>query len=139
MNATRSAVRALLRIGAAPVIRWAWRCGTSTCDGSRFAGLDYVYPTEEAGRATIATAGPDIPTDLPAYPADPQGAGSYRIITSTWMLLHENYPNPRKGSALKEFVGRGLTEGQGTAVRLGYSPLPAASTHHAQTLLAGIR
>lgn len=112
--------------------------------GLKMASLEnkagkFVYPTEEAGRATIATAGRDIPADLRAYLADPQGERSYPIITLTWMLLHERYPNPLKGTALKEFVGWGLTEGQGIAVRLGYIPLPAALTGHAQALLAGIR
>ncbi len=100
---------------------------------------NFVQPTEEAGRAAIIAAGPDIPADLRTYLADPQGEQSYPIITLTWTLLHERYRDPAKGAALKEFVGWGLSEGQGIAVGLGYIPLPAALTGPAQTLLASIR
>jgi phosphate transport system substrate-binding protein len=98
----------------------------------------FVQPTEEIGRATIVAAGGDIPDDLRNYLADPQGEQSYPIMTLTWMLLHERYRDPAKSAALKEFVGWGLTEGQGIAVSLGYLPLPPTLTGHAQSFLARI-
>lgn len=111
--------------------------------GLKLAALEnkagkFVQPTEEIGRATIVAAGGDIPADLRTYLADPQGEQSYPVMTLTWMLLHERYRDPAKSAALKEFVGWGLTEGQGAAVSLGYIPLPAALTGHAQSLLAGV-
>ncbi len=112
--------------------------------GLKLAALEnkagkFVQPTKEIGRATVVAAGGDVPADLRAYLADPQGEQSYPIMTLTWMLLHERYRDPTKSAALKEFIGWGLSEGEGIAVSLGYLPLPAALSGHAQSLLASVR
>ncbi len=98
----------------------------------------FVRPTEEAGRATMAAAGDDVPEDLRTYLADPKGEDSYPIITLSWLLLHERNRDPAKSAALKEFVGWGLTEGQAFSIKLGYVPLPAAVGTRALQALAGI-
>lgn len=111
--------------------------------GLKLAALEnkagkFVQPNGEIGRATIAAAGGDVPADLRTYLADPQGEQSYPIMTLTWMVLHEHYRDPVKSAALKEFVAWGLSGGEGAAVSLGYIPLPAALTGHAQSLLARV-
>jgi phosphate transport system substrate-binding protein len=112
--------------------------------GLKLAALEnkagkFVHPSEAAARATMAAAGDDVPEDLRVYLADPQGEQSYPVITLTWIVLHENYRDPVKSAALREFVGWGLTEGRGAAVSLGYLPLPATLTGRAQSLLASVR
>jgi len=98
----------------------------------------FVPPAEESGRATIAAAGDDVPGDLRTYLADPKGDNAYPIITFSWLLLHERYRDPAKSAAIKDFVGWGLTEGQGLGAKLGYIPLPAAVSRRALQAVAGV-
>lgn len=55
---------------------------------------------------------------------DPDGEASYPIVSFSWLLLYERYPEAKKAKALKEIVAWGLTEGQNYAEELGYIPLP---------------
>jgi phosphate transport system substrate-binding protein len=98
----------------------------------------FVHPTEEAGRATIAAAGDDVAEDPRTSLADPKGDRSYPIITFSWLLVHERYRDPAKSAAIKDFVGFGLTEGQSLGADLGYIPLPAASISRARQALAAV-
>ena len=63
--------------------------------------------------------------DANAFLPDPDGADAYLIVTFSWLLLQERYPDAQKAAALKKFVAWSLTDGQGLSRELGYIPLPA--------------
>ena len=67
--------------------------------------------------------------------SDPEGRTSYPIVTLTWALVHESYPDPRKAEALRAFLGWVLGEGQGTAKGLDYVTLPTPMAEAARGAL----
>jgi phosphate transport system substrate-binding protein len=87
----------------------------------------FIAPT--LGSVTAAAAGamsdmgPD--TDFRVSITDPPGADAYPIASFTWLLLHQQYVDGAKTTALVEFVWWALTDGQEAAPELGYAPLPA--------------
>jgi phosphate transport system substrate-binding protein len=99
----------------------------------------YIRPTPESGQAALAAAAPSIPANLRLFIPDPAGADSYPIVTLTWLLLYDSYPDAAKGDAIKQLVRWGLTEGQAEADGLGYIPLPAGIAAKARAALDGIR
>jgi len=98
----------------------------------------FIKPTPASGQAALAAAAATIPANLRLFIPDPPGADSYPIVTLTWLLLYESYPNPAKAAALKQAIGWGLTEGQADAEALGYIPLPAVIVAKAKAALDGI-
>ena len=69
-----------------------------------------------------------MPSNLRLYVPDPDGAESYPIVSLSWLLLYERYPDQEKSAALKRFVTWGLSSGQPYATELGYIALPAEIT-----------
>ena len=65
-----------------------------------------------------------MPSNLRLFLPDPEGDESYPIVTFSWLLLYERYPDADKAAALKSFVAWGLTTGQAYSRDLGYIPLP---------------
>lgn len=93
----------------------------------KFASLQnkagqYVAPDEKSASATLASV--TLPPDLRAFIKDPEGAGSYPIVTYTWLLIYKQYPDKAKAKAIEEMVEYGLTDGQKVSSQLGYVPLP---------------
>ena len=85
----------------------------------------YVAPGERSGQAALAENVKHMPANLRLFLPDPEGEDSYPIVTFSWLLLYDRYPNAAKAAALKEFVTWGLTRGQALSRSLGYIPLPA--------------
>jgi phosphate transport system substrate-binding protein len=85
----------------------------------------FVAPSEGSGRAALASAARQMPDNLRLYVPDPEGADSYPIVSLTWLLLYERYPDQQKSAALKRFVTWGLSSGQSFGPELGYIALPA--------------
>ena len=98
----------------------------------------FIRPTPASGQAALAAAAATIPANLRLFIPDPPGADSYPIVTLTWLLLYERYPNPAKADALKQAISWGLTEGQAEAEALGYIPLPAVIVAKAKAAFDGI-
>ena len=73
---------------------------------------------------TLASNLWQIPPNLRLFLPDPDGEESYPILTLTWVLVHERYPDREKAAILKAFLHWGLTEGQSFSRKLGYIPLP---------------
>lgn len=96
----------------------------------------FVKATPESGLATLSHA--SLPPDLRGWPSDPHEKEDYPITTFTWLLLYKTYTDPRKLSALKDFVSYGLTTGQSFANELGYIPLPSEVVAKAQSALETI-
>lgn len=99
----------------------------------------FVEPAPESGQAAIAANVDLIPGNLRVFLPDPEGEGSYPIVTFTWLLLHERYEDSRKGAAVKRFVDWALTEGQGYSAEMGYIPLPDAVATFARAAVNAIQ
>lgn len=84
----------------------------------------FVGPNMNSGQAALAVNVGQIPSNLRVFLPDPEGQDSYPIVTFTWLLLHDQYPDPAKGAALKGFVNWALTDGQRYSNEEGYIPLP---------------
>jgi phosphate transport system substrate-binding protein len=83
----------------------------------------FVPPDEKSAAQTLAAV--TLPADLRAFISDPEGDGSYPIVTYTWLLAYKKYPDAAKAKAMEAMIEYGLTEGQSKAAELGYVPLPA--------------
>jgi phosphate transport system substrate-binding protein len=81
----------------------------------------FVKPTIES--CATALAGAPMPDNLRLFIPDPPGAGSYPIVTFTWILLYKEY-DAAKGAAIRDLFHWCLREGQGYAPQMGYLPLP---------------
>ncbi len=84
----------------------------------------FIPATLESAAESLAAV--QLPENLRAFVTDPQGDGSYPIVTFTWLLVHPNYADATKGNMIKDIVTYGLTEGQKSSKALGYVPLPEA-------------
>jgi phosphate transport system substrate-binding protein len=103
--------------------------GYAQQNGLKMASLqnkagDFIEPTAESFKETLAAV--QLPENLRAFIADPEGKGSYPIVSYTWLLVYKNYPDANKLKALKAAIDYGLTEGQQVSAELGYVPLPAS-------------
>lgn len=85
---------------------------------------DFIEPNAESFKETLAAV--ELPENLRAFISDPEGKGSYPIVSYTWLLAYKQYKDPNKVKALKAAIDYGLTDGQKNAVELGYVPLPAS-------------
>jgi phosphate transport system substrate-binding protein len=84
----------------------------------------YVAPDAGSGQATLANNVKEMPENLRLYLPDPAGEDSYPIVSLSWLLLYERYPDQQKSAALKRFVTWGLSLGQSYSPELGYIALP---------------
>ncbi|GAB1540819.1 phosphate ABC transporter substrate-binding protein PstS [Scytonema sp. NUACC21] len=101
--------------------------GYAKQNGLKYAALQnkagqFVAPTEESASKTLEAVA--LPDNLRAFIADPDGNESYPIVTYTWILAYQKYPEAAKAKAVEAMVEYALTEGQKLAPELGYVPLP---------------
>lgn len=101
---------------------YAQQLGLSVVALENRAG-NYVEPSVET--ATEALKQIDLPEDLRGFAPDPEGENAYPIVTYSWLLVYDRYPEePEKLEALKEVIRWSITEGQKISPDLGYVPLP---------------
>jgi phosphate transport system substrate-binding protein len=94
----------------------------------KFASLEnkakkFVLASEESASKTLASV--TLPENLRAFISDPEGEGSYPIVTYTWILAYKKYADAGKAKAIEATIEYALTDGQKLATQLGYVPLPA--------------
>jgi phosphate transport system substrate-binding protein len=87
------------------------------------AGM-FVQPSAQSGQLALQNGSAKIPRNLRVFIPDPDGEGSYPIVSYSWLLLYKKYTNDKLANALKDFVWWGLSRGQSYAEALGYIPLP---------------
>jgi phosphate transport system substrate-binding protein len=98
----------------------------------------FVPPLAANSKAALATA--ELPENMRAYVPDPSGAESYPIVTLTWILLHQTYPDAAKAKALHDLFAWTLSDGsQKMALDLGYVPLPEGVAHRALAALDNLK
>jgi len=111
------------------------------------SGLPFAQLQNKAGKFVPATldsaaealAAVELPANFRAFITDPEGDGSYPIVTYTWILAHPSYSDAKKGAALKDVILYGLTEGQNCSKALGYVPLPGAVVTKVKAEVEGIK
>ena len=103
---------------------FARRLGLPTARLQNRAG-HYVAPSDRTGQAAFASNVGQMPENLRLFLPDPDGEESYPIVSLSWLLLYEQYPDPAKSAALKRFVTWALSLGQSYGTELGYIALPA--------------
>lgn len=116
---------------------FARRLGLPTAELENRAGA-YVAATPESGAQALAETVPEMPANLRMFVGDPSGAASYPIVTYSWLILYDHYPDAEREAAVLAFVRWGLTEGQQRSADLGYIPLPQAAADRALAMLGGI-
>ncbi|QLE40090.1 phosphate ABC transporter substrate-binding protein PstS [Nostoc sp. C052] len=83
---------------------------------------NYITPTPKSVAQTLEAV--KLPDDnLIAFITDPTDAQSYPIVTYSWLLTYQQYPNRVKAQALKNFVDWAVIDGQKSSLELGYIPL----------------
>ena len=71
----------------------------------------YVAPSDRSGQASLASNVRQMPENLRLFLPDPDGDDSYPVVSFSWLLLYDNYPDQQKSAALKRFVTWGLSLG----------------------------
>lgn len=99
----------------------------------------FVEPDAASGRQALAGAAERASDDLLTFAVDPPGEGSYPIVTHSWLMLYQEYPEAAKSATLRDFVSWGLTTGQDYAADLGYIPLSANLSGQALQALKAIK
>jgi phosphate transport system substrate-binding protein len=102
---------------------WAKQTGLAMAQLQNKSG---AYVEANTASSQAALAGAVLPDNLRAFLPDPDGAGSYPIVTYTWLLLYKKYDSPATAEAIKDIVKYCLNEGQTMSESLGYVPLPAS-------------
>jgi len=97
---------------------YAHQTGMQVASVQNQAG-EFVPPSGEAFRAAVESFRAEL--DL-SQVADPRGAGSYPILTLSWLIARRDYDD-QKSAALTDVIRYALTEGQAVADLLGYIPL----------------
>jgi phosphate transport system substrate-binding protein len=99
----------------------------------------YLKPSPTAGTEALASA-EVVPDDLRVFIPDPPGAGAYPIVSYTWLLLYQRYPEPAKAAALRGGIEWALSDaGQQVAESMRYIPLPAQMKELALAKVSAIR
>jgi phosphate transport system substrate-binding protein len=82
----------------------------------------FVAPSNQS--STEALAGIKLPDNLRAFSPDPVAAGAYPIVSFSWLLVKKEGYDPNKAKAIEITVEYLINEGQASAAKLGYVPLP---------------
>lgn len=83
---------------------------------------EFITPSPDAAAKALDGVKPDA--NLAVSVPDPEGKDAYPIVSLTYLLLYEQYPDATKGETLKKVVNWALKEGKAGATELGYIPLP---------------
>lgn len=89
---------------------------------NRAGGL--IAPLADTGSRALAGGSDTIPENLTVLIPDPEGARSYPIVTYSWALVYDMYPDSAKAEAIQAMLRWALTDGQAQAEAMGYIPLP---------------
>lgn len=94
----------------------------------------YVAP--DATTAAAALEGQQVPADFALEIPDPAAQDAYPIVGLTWLLLYNDYQDPAKATALRNFVDWALTQGDQYATELGYIPVSNEVAQRVQTAVS---
>jgi phosphate transport system substrate-binding protein len=132
------AARVKHAIGAVGYVEYGYahRLGLVSADLENKEGA-FVSPSGKNGLAALRDA--QLPANFREFFPDPAGKEAYPIVTYTWLLLYRQYPDSKKGNALKQFVTWCLHDGQQFNEKLGYIRLPSAVANDATRAVEAIQ
>jgi phosphate transport system substrate-binding protein len=117
---------------------FAKRLGLTIAELQNKAGA-FVAPGDRSGAVGLGEAIAARDSGFQPIVADPATPDAYPIVTFSWLILYRTYADEPKRQALREFVGWGLTAGQGLGGALGFIALPESVVARGQAVLASIR
>ena len=82
----------------------------------------FVSPDLKSGQDALASA--TLPESMIVWVTDPEGEGSYPIVTYTWMMFYKKYEDKGKLEVIHKLLDYCLTTGQQISDKAGYIPLP---------------
>jgi phosphate transport system substrate-binding protein len=85
-------------------------------------GGEFIVPSPES--AAKALVGVTMPEDFALSVPDPEAKDAYPIVSLTWLLFYENYPDQAKVDMIKNLIKWSAKDGKAAATDLGYIPLP---------------
>jgi phosphate transport system substrate-binding protein len=97
----------------------------------------YVEANPTSGLAALNSA--QLPENMIAWVSDPEAAEAYPIVTYTWLLLYQQYKDPRKLKVLRDVVRYSVTDGQHSAESLGYIALPPAVVERVKAAVENVK
>ncbi len=94
----------------------------------RNASGAFVEPSTASAMAAAAGVTEKLPanTDYRVSIVNAPGADAYPIASFTWLLVYRQAPDKVKAQKLADFIRWAHQDGDSTAVRLDYAPLPAS-------------
>lgn len=95
----------------------------------------FVSPTLQQANAAFSTA--TFTSDFRAVGLENPAKG-YPIVGTTWLLIHQKYPNAAKAQAVKNMVNWILTKGQQYNDDLGYTSIPQRERTRVQQAVASL-
>jgi phosphate transport system substrate-binding protein len=101
----------------------------------------FVAPSIEsvtaAASGAMSALGPS--SDYRISVVNAPGADAYPISSLTWLLVYQRQPDATKGRHLVDFIRWALTDGQQSAPKLDYAPLPGNLAGQLRTRLDQIQ
>lgn len=85
---------------------------------------DGNFVAYSSAAAAEALANIELPDSLVAFEPNPAGAGSYPIVSYSWILAYRQYDDAKQAETLRNVLHWAVTDGQAFADQLGYIPLP---------------
>ncbi len=114
---------------------FARRLGLKTAQLENREG-NFVAATQDSCTAALASV--ELPENLRAFVPDPSGAGSYPIVTFSWILLNRHYTDPARARSLRDLLVWSPKDGQQLSRESGYVELPAPVREKALMALESI-
>jgi phosphate transport system substrate-binding protein len=87
---------------------------------------DGVFVKPTLASTSEAAAGVEMPADYRVSITDAKGKGAWPLAAFTYLLVHRDAKDARKGVALVQFLWWATHQGQAFAAPLDYAPLPKA-------------
>ncbi len=99
---------------------------------------EFIEASPKAVSAAAAGALKSMPADFRVSITNPAGKGAYPISAFTYLLVYEKMA-AAKATALKDFLGWAMADGQKMAETLTYAPLPASMMPKVKAHIAKIQ
>jgi phosphate transport system substrate-binding protein len=99
----------------------------------------FVAPSATSIAAAVTgTANASQGDDLRLKLINAPGAGSYPLVTATYMIFHLHQASNARAKTLRDFLVWAMTDGQGLSAPLNYVPVPDAVAQKATRLARSI-
>jgi phosphate transport system substrate-binding protein len=98
----------------------------------------FIAPNAQSIGAAVASAADGADNDLRLRLVNTSGAGSYPLVSATYIIVHQHQGSAFKAQNLKSFLQWAMNDGQKMEAALNYVPLPANVVEKASRLINSI-